>query len=177
MEQTVSARHRTLDNLAHRLDRAANIVPEVLDHLDEQRANVTPIQAQDTRGNIHIIGAVSNPTLATVQQLDSIEYRRREIHDHIATLELAVKLLEQACRRALAYRAGQSDSDDAHLADEPRCISCNQIPTLRTSRDGLTIDDGRCLDCGQRHDRDEAERIAQRRIDADSRRARRYGRV
>jgi hypothetical protein len=168
----MTARHRALDLLAHRLDRAANIVSEVLDHLDEQRANVPAISAQDTSRGTRTLSAISNPTLAAVQQLDSIEYRRREIHDHIATLELAVKLLEQACRRALAYRAGQSDNDWEQLAGEPRCIECNQIPTLRTSRDGLTIDDGRCLDCGARHDRERYERAALRLVDRMNRKAR-----
>jgi hypothetical protein len=171
----MTARHRALDLLAHRLDRAANIVSEVLDHLDEQRANVPAISAQDTSRGTRTLSAISNPTLAAVQQLDSIEYRRREIDDGINTLEVCVRMLEQAARRALAYRAGQSDDDTSHLAHEPRCIECNQIPTLRTGRDGLTIDDGRCIDCGTRRDAEDAERLARRRMDAEqTRRLRRH---
>lgn len=173
----MTGRHRLLDNLAARLDRAANMVPDILDHLDEQRALVNPIAARDYSAGPTGRGGISDPTLRVTQQLDSIEYRRREISDGIDTLEVCVRMLEQAARRALAYRAGQTDTDDAHLADEQRCIECNQIPTLRTGRDGLTIDDGRCIDCGTRRDREDAERMARRRIESDTRRARRYGRV
>jgi hypothetical protein len=173
----MTSRHRLLDNLAARLDRAANMIPNTIDHLDEQRALVNPLPAQDYTAGPTGRGGISDPTLRVAQQLDSIEYRRREIDDGINTLEVCVRMLEQAARRALAYRAGQSDDDTSHLAHEPRCIECNQIPTLRTGRDGLTIDDGRCIDCGTRRDRDDAERMALRRVEADSRRARRYGRV
>lgn len=168
----MTARHRTLDNLAHRLDRAATIVPDVLDHLDEQRANTPVLAAQDTSRGYQSSGGISDPTLRTVTHLDQIEYKRQEIRDNIATLELAVRLLEQACRRALSFRVADDQPDmlDSERDLLEQCIECEQIRTSRTSPAGLTIDDGRCIDCGRRND-------DARRKQSDDRRARRYGTV
>ncbi len=172
----MTGRHRTLDNLAHRLDRAASIIPDVLDHLDEQRAQISNLAAQDTSRGYSTASTISDPTQNTVQQLFRVNYRRDEIRDNIATLELAVRLLEQSARRALSFRA--SDDHDHELDSERdllvQCIECEQIRTLRTSPvTGLTIDDGRCLDCGARHD----TASKKRREHADAQRARKYGSV
>ncbi len=169
----MTARHRTLDNLAHRLDRAANIIPEVLDHLDEQRAQISNLAAQDTSRGYSTASTISDPTQNTVQQLFRVNYRRDEIRDNIATLELAVRLLEQSMRRALSFRASD---DHEHELDSERelllqCIECDQIRTPRTDpTTDLTIDDGRCIDCGRVYD-------LKRKDASNERRARRYGAV
>jgi hypothetical protein len=160
----VTARHRVLDNLSHRLDRAATIVPDVLDHLDEQRANTPVLAAQDTSRGYQSSGGISDPTLRTVTHLDQIEYKRQEIRDNIATLELAVRLLEQSCRRALSFRVADDQPDmlDSERDLFEQCIECEQIRVVRTARNGLTIDDGRCLDCGRTEDLVQYERAAQK---------------
>ncbi len=159
----MSTRNRELDNLAHRLDRAANTIGDIWDHLDEQRANITHIAANDpSRPNSS--GAVSDPTLHTVEQLAGVEYRRTEIRDHLATLELAVNLLEQSCRQALSFRVGARTDDQSHLQHTRTCVDCGQIPTTRTDRNGGTIDDGRCIDCGVSYDRVRMAAAAQRLV-------------
>ncbi len=168
----MTGRHRTLDNLAHRLDRAATIIPDVLDHLDEQRAQISNLAAQDTSRGYSTPSTISDPTQNTVQQLFRVNYRRDEIRDNIATLELAVRLLEQSARRALSFRA--SDDHDHELDSERdllvQCIECQQIRTPRTDPvSGATVDDGRCIDCGRRYDNDQLARQA----DSDARRMRR----
>jgi hypothetical protein len=140
------ARNRDLDLLAHRLDRAANTVPDVMDHLDEQRANIAVIAAQDiSHGGGYSVGYSANPTLSAVTQLAAVEYRRQTIRDAIATMAVCVNMLEQECRQALAYRASAGDRDDIdHLDGTPRCIGstnaittrCEQIPSERPTTNG-----------------------------------------
>lgn len=159
-----TARDRTLDNLANRLDRAAYILPDIADHLAEQRSHITILAAQDLTA-INGSSEIANPTLRITMLLDAVDLRQREIDDWVATLELAVKGLEQACRTALSYRVPAALDDYTPDADRPRCIGagatistrCDQIPTPRTS-EGSTVDDGRCLDCGRRYDQAQLER-------------------
>ena len=177
----MTARDRTLDNLAHRLDRAANTVPQAFEHLDEQRSMVSILAAQDYTGTRHT-GGIANPTLQTAAQLETIEYQRNTIRDAIDTLAVCVRMLEQNLRTALAFRVSIHDDNLDHLNDTPHCIGnraditarCDQIPAPRPDGAGGTIDDGRCLDCGRRYDQTETDR---RREASDQRRARRYGRV
>ena len=174
----MTARHRDLDNLAHRLDRAANTVPDVFDHLDEQRAFVSALVAQDYT-TPHGSGAISDPTLRAAGQLDSVEYRRQTIVDGIETMIVCVKMLEQSCRAALAFRVSIHDDNLDHLADTPRCIGaqasitarCDQIPSPRPDGHGGVVDDGRCLDCGRTYDTDQAHR---RMLSEQARRIRRH---
>jgi hypothetical protein len=161
----MTARDRTLDNLAHRLDRAANTVPDIYDHLDEQRSYAPHLAAQDT-SRPHGAGGIADPTLATVIHLDEAGRRRRAIDDYIASIELGVKLLEQECRHALAWRMAQKPTDsetDARLALTPLCVDCRtKVPAIRTGRDGTTIDDARCIDCGPAYDLQVSERRLER---------------
>jgi hypothetical protein len=160
---TSRRRNRALDTLAHRLDSAANIVPTVLAHLDEQRAQISTLSApaSGTKGS-----DVSDPTWRTMQQLSRLDNRAGRITDAIATLSVAVNMLDNACRDALGTRG--------HI-EGPRCIgdgtpdgaTCTQIADTRTDpTSGATIDDGRCIRCGPRHD-------ATRRKESDARRLRR----
>jgi hypothetical protein len=168
----MTARDRTLDLLAHRLDRAANTVPDIYDHLDEQRSYAPVLAAQDT--SRPTAGGISDPTGRTVVQLDEAGCRRRAIDDYIASIELGVKLLEEECRRALGWRMAQSPTDsetEARLALTPLCVDCTtKIPTVRTGRDGTTIDDRRCIDCGRAWD----DLLDRRRDEAHDRRLRRH---
>lgn len=161
----MTRRNRQLDTLSDRIYRAAAIVPEVLDHLDEQRANISAIHAHptDAGGNSH--GDHGDPTLGTVLQFDPIEHHRRTVLDAIATLGVCVDMLDRSCRDALGARGQRL---------VPACIveGCNQIPDLRVNRHtGQRVDDGRCIDCGREWD----ELQAQRKREANERRARRYG--
>jgi hypothetical protein len=180
----MTARDRTLDNLADRLNRLANDVPRVYAHLDEQRSMVSVLAAADYTG-ARGAGGVANPTLQTATQLESVEYRRNAIRDSIATLAVCVRMLEQDCRTALAFRVSVHDDNLDHLHHNPRCIGngptvtahCDQIPTPRPDGAGGTIDDGRCLDCGRIADqRDGEQRNARLQRRAQNERNR-YGRV
>jgi hypothetical protein len=166
-------RDRTLDLLAHRLDRAANTVPDIYDHLDEQRSYAPVLAAQDT-SRPTVGGGISDPTGRTVVQLDEAGCRRRAIDDYVASIALGIDCLERECRQALGWRMAQSPADsasDAHLSDTPLCIDCKtKIPTVRTGRDGATIDDRRCIDCGRAWD----DLLDRRRDEAHDRRLRRH---
>jgi hypothetical protein len=169
----VTARDRTLDLLAHRLNRAANTVPDIYDHLSEQRNYAPHLAAQDT-SRPHGAGGIADPTLTTVIHLDEAGRRRQAIHDYIASIELGVKLLEQECRHALAWRMAQKPTDsetDARLALTPLCVDCKtKVPIARTLRTGVPIDDGRCIDCGPRADAE----VYRRSDEEQQRRLRRY---
>lgn len=104
-------RNQTLDALAHRIDRAADIVPDVLAGLDEQRTHINALRAA-----VGGTGSsdVSDPTLRTVIALDGIEYKRQAIKDAIATLGVCVDMLDNVCRDAL----GRSLPEEL---DAPRC--------------------------------------------------------
>jgi hypothetical protein len=170
----VTARHRQLDIYSHRLNRAADVVPEVLDHLDEQRAIIGPLdQGSEIRGGS---GTHGDPVLRTVMALDGGEYHRRCIYDALQTLGVCIDMLDDACRKAIGYRAGQrSPNEQAQDNAKPRCIgdgtptgaTCWNIPSARRTPDGASVDDGRCHECGPRHDR-------VRRAASDARRLRRH---
>lgn len=182
----MTGRHRALDTLSHRIDRAANIVPEVLDHLGEQRAAVIVLSAQTIDGSPPARGSHADPTLRVALELDLLDYHRRAVDDAIATLNTCVNMLDDACRTALAARAPSSLDDStppAERAPVPRCIgddtpagaTCEQIPVPRTNlHTNSRVDDGRCLDCGPRHDAAMAQAEAARMKHAKERRARRY---
>jgi hypothetical protein len=119
---TQRPRNRRLDGLSWRIDRAADIVPTVLQHVAEQNALIGTCSAPgstERRG----VGGYSDPTLRTVLALDHGDQYRRAIDDAIATLEVCVNMLDEACRTALGYRAqGNAKVDDAPaLPESPRC--------------------------------------------------------
>jgi hypothetical protein len=159
----MTARHHVLDNLATRIERASIMVPEVFDHLDEERAQISNLAAQDYTATHHSGSAIANPTLNTAQQLDGVNQERNEIDDCIATLEVCVKMLEKATRHASRYRVSHDHIElDSERDLLEQCIECEQIRVVRTARNGLTIDDGRCLDCGRTEDLVQYERAAQK---------------
>jgi hypothetical protein len=149
-----------------RLERAAHSVPQVLDHLDRQAATAhtktTPEISTSTSGH-------SDPTLTTVLALEAVNQRRGRIHDAIASVRVAIDLLDTVCREA--YRMAEEEQV------KPRCIgdgtpagaTCWNIPTDRAdpTYEGRRIDDGRCHECGPRWDQ-------RRRAEADARRQRRH---
>lgn len=168
-----------LDTHAFRLTRAPKFVTDCLAHLDDQRALVASLRAasyDDTRSG----SGISDPTAGVVVAMDHVEYRRSSILDAIATIGVAINVLEAACSDALRYRAHTADADDT--TDE-RCIgdgtpagaTCSQIPDVREIG-GRT--DGRCIDCGKRYDQRIAdarrERDESRADDSNARRVRRY---
>lgn len=177
----MTARHRQLDIYSHRLNRAADVVPEVLDHLDEQRAIIGPLdQGSEIRGGS---GTHGDPVLRTVMALDGGEYHRRCIYDALQTLGVCIDMLDDACRKAIGYRAGQrSPLEQAQDNAKPRCIgdgtptgaTCWNIPSERRNPIGATVDDGRCHECGPRYDR--ARAVVRQRIE-QNRRSRKYGTV
>lgn len=132
------SRHRDLDTLAHRIDRAATTVPEVIDHLNEQRALVPALAASST--NAGSSGDHSDPTLRTLLALDRIEGHRRTIHDAIATLGVCVDMLDDACRAALGYRT--PDAAPQPEPDKPLCIASKNDLWAWTEAE---LDEGRGL--------------------------------
>lgn len=160
--------HTPTDRAAHRLERAAEIIPELFDHLDKQRHNVTALRSpgDGPRGSGH-----ADPTAITALVLDGVERRRCRITDAVDMVHRAIDELDDACRDALGHRVTADDLDEAR----PRCIgdggpegaTCWNIPSDRRTASGQTIDDGRCHVCGPRHDARKAEA-------SNARRARRY---
>lgn len=132
----MNPRNRDLDTLAHRIDRAATSVPEVLDHLNEQRALIPAISASST--NASGGGDHSDPTLRTLLALDRVEGHRRTILDAVATLGVCVDMLDDACRAALGYRT--PDAAPQPEPDKPLCVaSRNDLWAWTTDE----IEDGR----------------------------------
>lgn len=114
-------RNRRLDGLSWRIDRAADIVPTVLQHISEQNALIGPLKAAGgaQRGSV---GVYSDPTLAAVLALSGGDQHRRTIDDAIATLEVCVNMLDQACRDALAYHATPAAVNVPNAVLVPQCI-------------------------------------------------------
>jgi ABC-type transporter Mla subunit MlaD len=172
----VTARHQILDSLAGSIDRAANTVPQVLDHLNEQRAQISNLAAQDYTATNTSGGGIANPTLTAVSQLDRVNNHNRDIEDSIETLRVCVRMLQRNIDAAQRFRVSREDIElDSERDLLVQCIECQQIRTPRTDPRGGTIDDGRCIDHGRAYDLKLAER--QRRKESDDRRARRYGTV
>ena len=161
---------RTTDNLARRLERAAKIIPEIRQHIDEQRRLVPHITAQATDSSGGSGGGThSDPTGRTMMELDRLHRLAGNIDDAVTILGIGVNVLESACRMALGHRTPLG------AEDKPRCIgdntpegaSCWNIPSPRRSAKSETIDDGRCHTCGPRYD-------TRKRLESDARRHRRH---
>lgn len=116
----MTRRNRDADILQRRLDRAADVIEAVYDHLDEQRAIATYAGSGDgTRQR----GTHADPTLQAVAKLDALDGRRREITDALASINVGVNLLEKACADALRSRASRADQTDPERSSdgEPKC--------------------------------------------------------
>ena len=88
--------------LAARLDRAAEIVPSIRAHLDEQRRHLITISVGQggTRTGDH-----ADPTLRAVMELERLRYWEGVIDDALMSIEVGVNLLDAECRNALGHRA------------------------------------------------------------------------
>jgi hypothetical protein len=168
---------RALDTLSRRLERAANAMPAVVEHLIEQRASISILNAHPTDSSAAHGSDISNPTLALVTRYDEFSRQQTAIVDGIITAWVCVDMLDTECRNALGMRAPSTETvptpDEPDYRPAPRCIGdntadgavCWNIPSPRRI-DGTEIDDGRCHECGPRHD-------AIRRAASDARRLRR----
>lgn len=166
-----------LDIARRRLERAERIVNDCLDHLSEQQALIPTLRGtsyDETRGS----HSIPDPTAGTVVALDRVSYLRLGIGDAIATINVAINVLEAACTDALRYRASAASAPES---TQERCIgdntpagaSCTQIPSERPDGHGGRIVDGRCLDCGVRYD----QRLADDRAERDAAKAARVSRI
>lgn len=120
-EQPVTQRriHRDTDNLARRLTRAATTIPSIIDHLNEQRANITTLSAPGNGGGSK--GGHSDPVLRTLTQLDAIDYHRRAINDQLHCVRVAIDLLEASCREALGHKPTITVNDTAPTCHHTGC--------------------------------------------------------
>lgn len=130
------------------------IIPEVFDHLDEQRHQAaTPPRGGDNmpRGSGH-----SDPTASQAIALAALDDRRQHIIASVDRVHEAISALDDACRVALGHRA----TNDDLAAPQARCIGdgtadgaqCWAIPAERRTASGQTVNDGRCIHCGPRWD-------------------------
>ena len=157
--------HRETDILARRLERAAQVIPTIFDHLNEQRANITTMSSGAGEGG-GSKGDHSDPTLRTVSELDSINLHQRAIDDQVHCVHVAVNLLDEACRNALGKRAAYEPSLVERICNR---ATCNRHVSYRLGDDGGTTLDDLC----------DVHRIEQNDLDrraneANGRRARRY---
>jgi len=108
--------HRDTDTLAQRLMSASRVIPSILDHLDEQRANITTLSSPTSDGP-GSKGGHSDPTLRTVTALEAINLHNRAINDQVHCVKVAVDLLDEACRDALGHRAPKKAAQEEPLCD------------------------------------------------------------
>jgi hypothetical protein len=155
---TATRRNPTAARLADRLYRAAGVIPSIEDHLGEQRSLVITLSASRTDSSGGSKSGHSDPAARVTLELAEIDNHRTAIRDALATANIAINLLDEACRDALGHQARRDPKD---TESKPRCIgdntaagaTCWQIPAPRRDHgSNQTVDDGRCLDCGQRVD-------------------------
>lgn len=101
--------------IAERWTKASTFIPQLRDHCDEQRSNITTLSRHELGPSN---GDYSDPTALTVMALAKIDQLEGSIDDHLATTELALKLFDETCRDILGrrqsvdppYCAGQADT-------------------------------------------------------------------
>lgn len=166
---------------ATRIDRAATTATHALAWIDELRANVITLAAAryDTGGGHG--SSVPDPTATCTAELDHIDRMRIDILDAIATLGVAVNVVEAAIRTVGRSRARQTgtDPDGTHL-DGRTCIghagldpgtTCHETPTYRFDPTGAMILGERCIRCEAAHEAHQRRKAA----DAARKRAERHG--
>ena len=162
---------RDTDILARRLERASTTIPEVIDHLNEQRANTTILSTPTGGGGSK--GGHSDPTLRTVTELAGVDHHLTAIRDQIHCVKVAINLLELACRDALGHKAPQRMSENEPTCQRPEINGqpCGQLVSYRIGEAGqIRYDANGLCDDHIRQDADD-----QRRADAANRqRQRRY---
>lgn len=126
-------RDQAADLLSRRLDRAADIIPEVRRHLAEQRHYARYNYRGGEQEGGRAKGTHSDPTARLALNVTHCDDREAHIDDALTTLNVAVNLLEKACSTALGYRvpADQRPHDGRTAFEqdgEPIChaASCDQ---------------------------------------------------
>lgn len=114
-------RNRDADNLSFRLDKAADWIPEIRQHLDEQRwlAATSSGHGEGRQGGTH-----SDPTGRAVTTLDGIERYWDAVTRALLDVGEKVDALDDACRAALgvrAHRAERSTTEPRPSDGEPKC--------------------------------------------------------
>ena len=94
---------RNAERLSYRLQRASEIIPEIRDHLHEQRTHIRTIGAAGTDEG-RTGGGHSDPTLRAVMERDRVDYLEGCIDDALASIHVGINLLDTYCRDALGYR-------------------------------------------------------------------------
>jgi hypothetical protein len=118
----VTRRNRKLETHSDRLYRASDIVPQVLDHLSEQRAQTSAVKASVTDGSITSTGDPTDPTGDIVCTLERFDAPRRDIFALIDDIGRLIDRLDDACRKALGIRSTGAVTDDTPAVDKPLCI-------------------------------------------------------
>lgn len=160
---------RHADILSRRLERASVVLPDIRDHIAEQRDSVRIIGSA-TADPGRQSGTHSDPAARAVAERDHWDCLDGYIDIQLGVIEAALNILDTHCRDVLGRR--HTDDDDP---DKPRCIGdntaegedCWRVPAPRRNAAGMQIDDGRCITCGHRYD-------ARKRAEADARRFRRH---
>lgn len=166
-----------LDTLSRRLERSARSMSDICQHLIEQRATISTLTAKGHAASSGAGSDISNPTLKLVERYDQYDRQLAAILDGIVTAWVCVDMLDTDSRQALGMHAPATTRTDTDpdWKTAPRCIGdntpdgaiCWNIPSARRLLGGTEVDDGRCHECGPRHD-------ALRRAASDARRMRRH---
>lgn len=181
----MTRRNRDADNLSTRLDRAADVIPSVEDHLNEQRALVGGITSRSDGGRQR--GTHSDPTGSALAKLADLDIKRQAIVDALGSINVGVRLLEEACADALRTRARPAERSEPS-AGEPTCAggdpstwgdpTCGELVNwtlgdnghVSHDRDKLCLRHRQAFDEWTRMDADERRRAEE----SNARRARRH---
>lgn len=169
------SRNRDADILARRLERAAEVIPSVLNHLNEQRSQIA-LAGHSSGGRQR--GTHADPVGQTIAKISTIDLHETEILDALASIKVGANILEQACASALRTRAARPERP---TDDEPLCRggdaatwgdrTCGELVLWNLTGNGhVSYDrDGLCA----RH-RHACNTWNQRADDSNSRRKRRH---
>lgn len=135
---------RTTQRLAERLDRAAEIIPNVRTHLDEQRRHIAIIAAAAAGGTGRQPGTHADPTARAAHQLAHLHRLEGYIDDALASINVGINLLDEACRNALGHRAPEPVIPEASVC---YIAGCDSYVETWTTTAGRTVErtDGLCV--------------------------------